>query len=78
MRFGVTLTFFMLNGGVNLILFIIFRSFILTGLLLILLHVFGYLCCLIDPRIFDLLLGKLECMKSKNRKYWGCNSYDPS
>lgn len=78
MRFGVTLTFFIVNGGINLIIFVILRSFIMTGVLFSFLHLLGYLCCLVDPRIFDLLLGKLDCMKSKNRNYWQCNSYDPS
>lgn len=76
MKFGVTLTFLLLNGAINLIIFVVFSSMLTALVLGGLLHAFGYLCCLIDPRVFDLLLGQLQCMTCKNRSYWHCNSYE--
>ena len=78
MRFGVTVNCLMLNGAVSLTGFVLSTSFSLLFLLAILLHVMGYLCCLVDPRIFDLLFGKYQVMaNNRNTGYWGCTSYDP-
>lgn len=77
MRLGVTVNFLVLSSTIDLLCFLLCKSFKVTILLAIVLYIFGFICCLYDPRIFDLLFGKLKCMNSKNRKYWRCNSYDP-
>ena len=76
MRFGVTLNCLMLNGGINLIIFVVSSSFVTAFLFAGLMHLVGYIACLYDPRIFDLLIGQLQCMNCKNRSFWHCNSYE--
>ena len=77
MRFGVTITFLMLNGGLALMVFILFNSFMIPLALASLMHGLGYICCLYDPRMFDILLGKIQTANCRNTQYWGCNSYEP-
>ena len=76
MRFGVTLNCLMLNGGLSLIIFVVSSSFVAAFLLAGVIHGLGYIACLYDPRIFDLLIGQLQCMNGKNRNFWRCNSYE--
>lgn len=77
MRFGVTITFLMMNGMSCLLVFILSGSFVAAGVLCALMHSFGYVCCLFDPRMFDILLGRLKTSQCTNRNYWRCNSYEP-
>lgn len=77
MKFGVTLTFLILNGGLSLVIFVVSSSLVAAMIFTGLMHSFGYISCLYDPYIFDLLLGKLKCMTCKNRSFWDCNSYEP-
>ncbi len=76
-RFGVTLNYLVFNGAVSLTIFVASLSLVTASLIAFVLQLFGYICCLYDARIFDLLLGKLQCMNCKNRNYWQCNSYEP-
>ncbi len=74
---GVTFNFFVINAAVTTEIFLLTRSFLaLPAALLI--HAFGYLMCLREPRIFDLWLTKVSrCPRVPNWKRWGCNSYLP-
>jgi len=42
------------------------------------LHVAGWVACRYDPNLFRVLFKKLDCPPTKNKHYWGCQSYDPS
>jgi type IV secretion system protein VirB3 len=77
MRFGVTLNYLVFNGAMSLTVFVATLSFVMATLIALVLQAFGVICCLYDARIFDLLIGKLQCMNSKNHNYWQCNSYEP-
>lgn len=72
---GVTYTFFIANGIVAAELFLIFKSFWVMGIAL-LVHVIGALACLREPRFFDLWIARVSrCPRVKNYGLWGCNSY---
>jgi type IV secretion system protein VirB3 len=74
---GVTYSFFILNAAVTTEAFLITRSF-LALVVAVVVHGFGYLACLREPRIFDLWLTKVSrCPRVRNWKRWGCNSYAP-
>jgi type IV secretion system protein VirB3 len=74
---GVTWSFFVANGVIAAELFLIFKSFWVIGIALIL-HVVGVIACLNEPRIFDLWIARVSrCPRVRNYKYWQCNSYIP-
>ena len=78
MYLGVTITCLGVNGGLSLVVFVLSSSFVWFFVFAGLLHVIGYLCCLYDPRFFDLWLGWLQSKgSSRNTTHWGCNSYEP-
>lgn len=74
---GVTYSYFIINGILTAELFLIFKSFWMI-LLAVIIHIIGVVACLKEPRIFDLWIGKLmHCPRIPNYKMWGCNSYRP-
>jgi type IV secretory pathway VirB3-like protein len=80
MRFGVTLTFLMLNALSNLFLWILlkkaglsFMFFLGTGAVF---HLIGLIACRYDPLFFDLMLGKMTFLNDQNYDVWGCRSYE--
>lgn len=74
---GVTYTFFIANGIIAAELFLIFKSFWVIGVAL-LIHLAGVLLCLREPRFFDLWIVRVSrCPRVKNYALWGCNSYRP-
>lgn len=74
---GVTYTFFILNGILAAELFLIFKSFWVIGISLVV-HGIGALLCLREPRFFDLWITRASrCPRVKNYRLWGCNSYRP-
>ncbi|MFO1464341.1 MAG: VirB3 family type IV secretion system protein [bacterium] len=78
MYMGVTQSFFVINGIVNILLFLAINSFLPLLVLFPLLHGIGYLACLYDPRIFDIcFLYAKHCMRCRNKGFWGGNSYAP-
>jgi type IV secretion system protein VirB3 len=77
MFMGVTQSFFAINGIINVLLFLAFNSFLPLLILFPLLHGIGYLACLYDSRIFDIwFVYAKKCMRCKNKRFWGGNSYD--
>jgi len=73
----VTYTFFMINAIVGVELFLIFESWWVL-LLAVLIHGLGMLACLSEPRIFDLWINRVRnCPRIKNYSVWQCNSYRP-
>lgn len=56
------------------------KGIIYTLVLAPALYSFGFLMCLIDPRIFDIYMVKLAKFSGadKLRSYWGGTSLDPS
>lgn len=74
---GVTYTFFVINGVIAAELFLIFKSFWVIGVALMI-HLSGVIACLREPRFFDLWIARVSrCPRVKNYKLWGCNSYRP-
>jgi type IV secretion system protein VirB3 len=74
---GVTWSFFVGNGIIAAELFLIFKSFWVIGIALVL-HVAGAIACLKEPRIFDLWIARVSrCPRVPNYKKWKCNSYNP-
>lgn len=74
---GVTYGYFVANAIVSAEVFLIFKSFWALGVALIV-HVIGVVCCLREPRFFDLWFARVSrCPRVKNYSVWGCNSYHP-
>ncbi|WP_448659145.1 type IV secretion system protein VirB3 [Sphingomonas sp. CJ99] len=74
---GVTYSYFVANSIVAAELFLIFRSFSVIALALII-HAVGVLLCLREPRFFDLWLTRTaRCPRVANHALWRCNSYRP-
>ncbi len=74
---GVTYPFFVLNGGVAVELFLVFKSvFALVPSLLI--HAIGYAAHLRDPQIMSVWLTRLRrTPRVANHRLWGANEYRP-
>ena len=78
MFWGVTHSFFVINLIVCLIGFLAAHSW-LALLLAIPVHALGYLACLADPRIFDLIQVRAsKCTRCPNRRFWRASSYELS
>lgn len=74
---GVTYNFFIVNSIVTAELFLIFKSFFVL-VIAVLLHVVGVVVSLWEPRIFDLWIARVSrCPRVRNYAFWGCNSYRP-
>jgi len=74
---GVSYSFFVLNLVITTEMFLITKSYwaIVTALLL---HAFGYVMCLREPRWLDLWIQKVSrCPRVPNFSHWRCNSYSP-
>ena len=75
MVFGVDYNYALIEFLAIFIGFINTSSFmVLLGL--IPLHLFGYVVCKLDPHIFKLLAVRTQIGMVKNKKLWGCQSYD--
>jgi type IV secretion system protein VirB3 len=74
---GVTYSYFVINVIVSAEAFLIFRSlWALVPALII--HGFGMILCLKEPRFVDLWLVRLrQCRRVPNHGLWRCNSYRP-
>jgi type IV secretion system protein VirB3 len=74
---GVTYSFFVINMVIAAELFLVFRSiWVLVPALII--HVFGVLLCLREPRAVDLWNARAQhCGRVRNHRLWRCNSYRP-
>ena len=74
---GVTYNYFVINGVIAAELFLIFRSFWVLPIALVV-HGVGVLLCLREPRIIDLWLVRVSrCPRVPNHSVWRCNSYRP-
>lgn len=74
---GVTYNFFIINALVTMELFLVTKSFWVIMVALVL-HGFGTIACLGEPRIFDLwLLRARRCPRLPGFAAWRCNSYLP-
>jgi type IV secretion system protein VirB3 len=74
---GVTYSFFVVNAVLATELFLIFRS-LWVLLIALLIHAFGAIVCVREPRFFDLWLAKVRhCPRIRNHGLWRCNSYRP-
>ena len=74
---GVTYTWFVANGILAAELFLIFKSFWVIVIAL-LVHLFGAMLSLREPRFLDLWIVKVSrCPRVKNYGLWQCNSYRP-
>ena len=76
MFWGVTHSFFVINMMLCLIAFLAVHSWFAL-LLAAPIHGLGYLACLRDPHIFDLLYVKAsKCGRNANRPFSGVSTYD--
>lgn len=74
---GVTYSWFVANGIVAAELFLVFKSFWMLPLALVL-HLLGVLLALREPRFLDLWIVRVSrCPRVKNHGLWRCNSYRP-
>ncbi|NCP12221.1 MAG: type VI secretion protein [Sphingomonadales bacterium] len=74
---GVTYSFFIINMVLAVELFLVFKSFKVL-LIALVLHAIGALLCLREPRFFDLWIARVsKCPRVKNYRLWRCNSYRP-
>ena len=77
MLLGVPFGFAVANAVITTELFLIFQSFLVL-LIALIVHAVGWLACLRDPRVFDLWLVKARrCPRVANHRLWRCNSYRP-
>jgi type IV secretion system protein VirB3 len=78
MMFGVSFMYFVLNGGINLLIFIQTSNFVMLLFCLPVIHAIGYFLCSKEARAVELFV--LKCskgMKCLNRRFHGyTNSYD--
>ncbi len=74
---GVTYNFFIINAIVTMELFLVTKSFWVIAVALVL-HGFGTVACLGEPRIFDLwLLRARRASRLPGFAAFRCNSYTP-
>ena len=74
---GVTYSFFVINAVIAVELFLIFGSFWVLPVALVI-HLAGMIASLREPRIVDLWLTRVRtCPRVKNHALWRCNSYRP-
>jgi type IV secretion system protein VirB3 len=74
---GVTYSFFVINAVIAVELFLIFGSFWVL-LVALVVHLVGMIASLREPRIVDLWLARVRhCPRVKNHSLWRCNSYRP-
>ena len=74
---GVTWSFFVINAVIAVELFLIFGSFWVL-LVALVIHFVGMIASLREPRIVDLWLTRVRnCPRVKNYALWRCNSYRP-
>lgn len=74
---GVSYMYFVLNAMISMIMFINTKSFVVLPLAL-LVHAFGYLLCMKEPRAVELWMLRMKYgFRSWNRVYhFYTNSYD--
>ena len=74
---GVTFTFFIINAVLMVELFLLFKSWWILPIGLIV-HAMGVVLHRSEPRIVDLWLTRVRhCSRVKNHRLWRCNSYRP-
>jgi type IV secretion system protein VirB3 len=74
---GVTYTWFVANAILAAELFLIFKSFWIIPIALVV-HLVGAVLCLREPRFLDLWIMRVSrCPRIKNHAVWRCNSYRP-
>jgi len=77
MAFGVTYTYFVLNGLSTTIAFLALNS-LWAWLIGLPIHLIGVIACLKDDRFFDLWRVRLlTTPTTRNRRLWRVNSYRP-
>lgn len=76
MFLGVSFTFALLNGFINIIAYINAPS-IKVIFIAVVLHMIGYIICFKEPLFLELYLKRGETgTRCKNRRFHGANSYD--
>ena len=74
---GVTYTWFIANGILAAELFMIFKSFWVIAIALVM-HLVGAILSLREPRFLDLWIVRVSrCPRVRNHALWQCNSYRP-
>lgn len=76
MFFGITMNYLAIAIGLTLIIFMPTHS-LKYALVYIPLHIFGWIGCKLDVNFFEVLMKKASCTNVRNKKIWGCQSYEP-
>lgn len=77
MILGVTVDYLGLNSILSLVLFMLLHKPFIAIFLGLSLHITGWIVCLIDPYIFNVLSKKLDFLTNPNQSQWGVKSYAP-
>ena len=77
MVWGVPQPFFVMNGMVSMIGFLVSNSFLPLLIGAPFIHAVAYGFCRKEVRIFELWLAKARFLRCINRRYWKASSYDP-
>lgn len=76
MFLGVSFTFAILNGFINIIYYINDPS-IKVIVIAVIVHLIGYIICFKEPLFLEIYLKRGEvATRCKNKRYYGANSYD--
>ncbi len=73
--FGVDYDYALVEGMVVFLAFINTHNF-LAFILIIPFHLIGYVLCKIDTHIFRIISVRASIGAVKNKKLWGCQSYE--
>lgn len=76
MLLGVTIDYLSVAFIVAMSIFILTGQFKALCLYLPL-YCLGWVVCQIDSRLFAITAKKLSVGRSRNYRYWGCQSYEP-
>lgn len=77
MLLGVSLTFFILNLSITMMVYVLTQKLTILFLVLPGVHAIGYVICFKEPLFIELFLIKgQKCSLCKNKRYYGGNSYN--
>jgi type IV secretory pathway VirB3-like protein len=72
---GIDYTYFMMMWLIVILLFINTGNFLMI-LMALPLYLVGYMLCKADPDIFSLVSARAGIGSVKNKRIWGCQSYE--
>ena len=73
---GVDYDYFFIESMITMLIFIYANNF-LSLLLIVPLHLLGWILTQMDPFIFKIISIRASIGLNKNNKLWGCQAYEP-